>query len=162
MDEQIKKKSGEKKIIKILIVDDHAIVRRGLAQLINHEADLEVCGDAENAGQALDVINNSDINFVILDISLEGMSGLQLCERLKQEHCRLPVLVLSMHNDLYYAKRAFQAGVNGYIVKNDAAENIITAIRRILAGKIYISEKMVAEMMLSGASEMDSIINSSQ
>lgn len=127
---------------KILIVDDHTVVRQGLVLLINQEPDLVVCSEAENASQALEAIENQQVDLVIVDISLDGPNGIQLTERIKSQHPQLPVLVLTMHDEELYVKRAFQAGAKGYITKHEAAETIIIAIRLILSGKDYISETM--------------------
>jgi len=131
-----KRKSG------ILIVDDHAVVRQGLTLLINQEPDLMVCAEAENANKALETIEKQQVDLAIIDISLEGPNGIQLTERIKSQHPNLPVLVLTMHDEEIYVKRAFQAGAKGYVTKHEAAETVITAIHLILSGKDYISETM--------------------
>jgi DNA-binding NarL/FixJ family response regulator len=126
----------------ILIVDDHAVVRQGLRLLINQEPDLVVCAEAENAAQALETIERQHVDLAIIDISLDGPNGIQLTERIKSKHSNLPVLVLTMHDEELYVKRAFQAGAKGYVTKHEAAETVITAIHLILSGKDYISETM--------------------
>jgi DNA-binding NarL/FixJ family response regulator len=132
----------DKRKSRILIVDDHTVVRQGLILLINQEPDLVVCAEAENAGQALEAIEKQQIDLAIIDISLDGPNGIQLTERIKSQYSHLPVLVLTMHDEELYVKRAFQAGAKGYITKHEAAETIITAIRLMLSGKDYISETM--------------------
>lgn len=127
---------------RILIVDDHTVVRQGLTLLIGQEPDLVVCSEAENASQALEAIEKQQVDLAIVDISLDGPNGIQLTERIKSRHPHLPVLVLTMHDEELYVKRAFQAGAKGYITKHEAAETIITAIRLMLSGKDYISETM--------------------
>ncbi len=127
---------------RILIVDDHTVVRQGLTLLIDQEPDLVVCAEAENAGEALETIGRQEVDLAIVDISLDGPNGIQLTERIKSRHPHLPVLVLTMHDEELYVKRAFQAGAKGYITKHEAAETIITAIRLMLSGKDYISETM--------------------
>jgi DNA-binding NarL/FixJ family response regulator len=127
---------------RILIVDDHTVVRQGLTLLIDQEPDLVVCSEAENASQALKAIETQQVDLAIVDISLDGPNGIQLTERIKSQHPHLPVLVLTMHDEELYVKRAFQAGAKGYITKHEAAETIITAIRLMLSGKDYISETM--------------------
>ncbi|MHC4112606.1 MAG: response regulator [Planctomycetota bacterium] len=127
---------------RILIVDDHMVVRQGLTLLIDQEPDLVVCAEAENAGEALETIQKQEVDLAIVDISLDGPNGIQLTERIKSRHPHLPVLVLTMHDEELYVKRAFQAGAKGYITKHEAAETIITAIRLMLSGKDYISETM--------------------
>ncbi|MHC4544785.1 MAG: response regulator [Planctomycetota bacterium] len=127
---------------RILIVDDHTVVRQGLTLLIDQEPDLVVCAEAENATEALETIERQHVDLAIVDISLDGPNGIQLTERIKSQNPHLPVLVLTMHDEELYVKRAFQAGAKGYITKHEAAETIITAIRLMLSGKDYISETM--------------------
>ncbi|MBA7711071.1 Transcriptional regulatory protein DegU [subsurface metagenome] len=146
MNKKKKQKNNGKKA-KILIVDDHSIVRKGLIQLINEEPDLVVCAEAENAAQALEAIEKKQIDLAIVDISLEGTNGIQLTEKIKYQRPQLPVLILTMHDEALYAKRAFQAGAGGYITKQEAAETIITAIRLMLSGKDYISETMTQKFL---------------
>jgi DNA-binding NarL/FixJ family response regulator len=132
---------------RILIVDDHTVVRQGLILLVNQEPDLVVCAEAENASQALEAIEKQHVDLAIVDISLEGTNGIKLTERIKSRHPHLPVLVLTMHDEALYVKRAFQAGAKGYITKHEAAETIITAIRLMLSGKDYISEAMTQKFL---------------
>ncbi|MHC4158465.1 MAG: response regulator [Planctomycetota bacterium] len=141
-----KHKNGVEKN-RILIVDDHSIVRKGLIQLINQEADLMVCAEAENAEQALEAVEKQHVDLAIVDISLEGMNGVQLTEKIKSHHPHLPVLILTMHTEPGYAKQAFQAGAKGYVTKQEAAETVITAIRLMLTGRDYISEKMAQKFL---------------
>jgi DNA-binding NarL/FixJ family response regulator len=133
--------------IRILIVDDHTVVRQGLILLINQEPDLKVCAEAENASQALEVIKKQQFDLAIVDISLDGPNGIQLTERIKAQQPHLPVLVLTMHDEELYIKRAFQAGAKGYVTKHEAAETIITAIRLMLSGKDYISKAMTQKFL---------------
>ena len=142
--EQHNKSKGE---ARILIVDDHAIVREGLAMLINQEPDLVACAKAENAEDALDVLETEQIDLAIVDISLEGRNGLQLTEQIKSQYPQLPVLILTMHDEAIYAKRAFQAGARGYLTKHEAAETIVAAIRLMLTGKDYIGETMTQKLL---------------
>jgi DNA-binding NarL/FixJ family response regulator len=137
---------------RILVVDDHAIVRQGLTRLIEAECDLQVCSEAENAVQALEAVEKQQFDLAIVDISLEGTSGLELTERMKLRCPNLIVLVLSMHDGLLYAQRALRAGAAGYIAKYEAAEKIITAIRRVLSGKIYVSDSRAVKTMSGAAS----------
>ena len=139
-------KTNEKKT-KILIVDDHPIVRQGLAELINHETDMVVCGQAEDISEAMKTIKTSKPDMVIVDILLKESSGLELIKDIKNLYPDLAVLALSMHDESLYAERALRAGARGYIMKAAATENVITAIRRIMDGQIYVSEKMTAKMM---------------
>jgi DNA-binding NarL/FixJ family response regulator len=137
-----RKEHHGKRKSRILIVDDHAVVRQGLRLLINQEPDLVVCADAENAAEALEAIEKQRVDLAIIDISLDGPNGIQLTERIKSQHPNLPVLVLTMHDEELYVKRAFQAGAKGYVTKHEAAGTVITAIRLMLSGKDYISETM--------------------
>lgn len=132
---------------KILIVDDHPIVRQGLAELINHEDDLKVCGDAEDASDALGLIKESEPDMVIVDISLKETSGIELIKDIKAQYPDLSVLALSMYDESLYAERALRAGAKGYIMKAEATENVVTAIRKILSGQIYVSDNMAAKMV---------------
>ncbi len=142
-----KKQQNSDKKIKILIVDDHSIVRKGLTQLINEEPDLVVCAEAENAAQGLEAIEKQQVDLAIVDISLDGTNGIRLTEKIKSRRPHLPVLILTIHDEALYAKRAFQAGAGGYITKQEAAETIITAIRLMLGGKDYISETMTQKLL---------------
>lgn len=131
----------------VLIVDDHPIVRQGLAQLIDQEQDLEVCGQAEDAHEAMQAIHSLHPDMVIVDISLKDTSGMDLIKDLKVRHPDLPVLTLSMHDEAVYGERALRAGARGYIMKQEATENVVTAIRRVLAGELYVSDGMAAKMV---------------
>jgi DNA-binding NarL/FixJ family response regulator len=132
---------------KIVIVDDHPIVRQGLAELINHEDDLVVCGQAEEAPEAVGVIKEIKPDMVIVDISLKETSGMDLIKDIKARYPNLAVLVLSMHDESLYAERALRAGAKGYIMKAEATENVVTAIRKVLSGQIYVSDRMAAKMV---------------
>ena len=131
----------------ILIVDDHPIVRHGLAQLINDEDGLHVCAAAANVSEALEALKSSRPDLVIADLSLGDESGLDLVKTLKTEYPDLPVLVLSMHDEAYYADRVLRAGAMGFIMKQEAAEQMISAIHQVLSGKVYLSESMAASML---------------
>ncbi len=135
------------KTVRIIIVDDHPIVRQGLAELINHEDDLEVCGDAEDSYEAIKVIRELKPDLAIVDISLKQTSGIELLKDIKVQFPDLSVLVLSMHDEALFAERALRAGAKGYIMKQQATDNVITAIRKILDGQIYISEEMSSKML---------------
>jgi len=133
--------------IRILIVDDHPIVRRGLAELLNHEDDFAVCGQAEDYHEALRAIGQLNPNMAVVDISLKETSGLELIKDIHSQHPDLPVLALSMHDETLYAERALRAGAMGYIMKQEATENVIAAIRKILGGEIYVSDRMASRMV---------------
>ena len=117
---------------RILVVDDHPVVRQGLIQLINHEPDIVVFAEAENATQALEALEKDTFGLAIIDISLEGASGLELTEQIKLQFPSLPVLILSMHDDLLYGHRALRVGAASYVAKREAAGKIVTEMRRIL------------------------------
>jgi DNA-binding NarL/FixJ family response regulator len=131
----------------IVIVDDHPIVRHGLAQLINDEPNLHVSGSAATPAEALAVLEEGEPDLVIVDLSLGDESGLDLVKKLHSERPDLPVLVLSMHDEAYYADRVLRAGAMGYIMKQEAAEQMISAIHQVLSGKVYLSESMAASML---------------
>ena len=133
---------------RILLVDDHAVVRYGMAQIINRENDLLVCGEEENAGKALSAIERLKPDLVIADISLKDSSGLELMRNIKAQYEKLPVLVVSAHDESVYAEVAFRAGAMGYLMKGEPLEKVVTAIRRVLSGNIYVSEALSARMLL--------------
>ena len=132
---------------RILLVDDHAVVRFGIAQLINQQGDLEVCGEEEDAGKALSAIGKLRPDLVIADISLKDSSGLELMRNIKAQYSGLPVLVVSAHDESIYAEIAFRAGALGYLMKGDALDMVVSAIRRVLSGNIYVSETLAARML---------------
>ncbi len=132
---------------RILVVDDHPIVRQGLALLINQEADMLVCGEAEEAMGAMHVLASAKPDVLIVDISLNGPDGLDLLKNVRTTHPTLPVLILSMHDESIYAERALRAGANGYIMKQEATEKVLVALRRILAGEIYVSDHIANKML---------------
>jgi len=136
---------------KILIVDDHPVVRLGISQLISEEHDLMVSADAENAQAAMRKLSEGGIDMTIVDLSLESGSGLELIGEIKRMYPDMPVLVLSMHDELLYAERALRSGASGYVMKQAGTETLIKAIRRVLQGKIYLSDDM-ANNLLSKAS----------
>jgi len=132
--------------IKILLVDDHPLVREGLANLIHQQPDLEVCGEAGNEPEALELVRTVQPAVAIVDISLETGSGIELIKSIKALHPYVTVLVLSMHDETLYAERALRAGARGYIMKREAAKRIIQGIRSVLAGQLYVSDKITAAM----------------
>ena len=134
---------------RVVIVDDHPLLRERLAQLINHELDLEVCGEAGNAQDGIQLIRNTGADLAIIDITLKGSSGLELIKSVKALSIGIPVLVLSMHEEALCAERALRAGATGYITKHQAADRIIQAIRRVLAGEVYLSERMTTSFLKS-------------
>ena len=132
---------------RILLADDHAVVRFGTAALINQQRDLEVCGEEEDAAHALSAIEKLKPDLVIADISLKDSSGLELMRNIKAQFPKMPVLVVSSHDESVYAEVAFRAGALGYLMKAEALEKIITAIRRVLSGAIYVSDVLAAKML---------------
>ncbi len=131
----------------VFVVDDHPIVRQGLALLINQEPDLAVCGEAEEMHSALKAIEACRPDILIVDISLNGPDGLELLKNIRITSPRMPVLMLSMHDESIYAERALRAGANGYIMKQEATERVLVALRRILSGEIYVSERIANSML---------------
>jgi len=139
--------SVQAKKCRVLLVDDHPIVRQGLALLIDREADLSVCGEAEGAHSAYHAIETLRPDIVVLDISLSGPDGLDVLKEIRMKTGSLPVLILSMHDESIYAERAMRAGANGYIMKQEATEKVLVAIRRILQGEVYLSDRLTSTML---------------
>jgi DNA-binding NarL/FixJ family response regulator len=132
---------------RVFVVDDHPIVRQGLALLINQEPDLTVCGEAEEAESILSSIAQLEPDIIVLDISLPGSDGIEALKAIRSNHADLPVLILSMHDESIYAERALRAGANGYIMKQEATDTVLVALRRILAGEVYISDRATSKML---------------
>ncbi len=140
---------------RILIVDDHPLVRTGFAQLIGDCPDLEVCGEAADMAEALRQIDNIRPDLAIIDLSLAGGSGLDLIEHIKSRDNNILMLVASMHDETLYAERVLAAGARGFINKQEAQDSIIRAIRQVLSGKVYLSQKMT-DRLLSGMVDANS------
>ncbi len=138
---------GQGKRAGILLVDDHAVVRFGISQLINRQTDMMICGEEEDASKALSSIAVLKPDLVIADISLKDSSGLELMRNIQAQYPGLPVLVMSVHDESIYAEIAFRAGAAGYLMKEEALEKILTAVRRVLSGAIYVSEALGAKML---------------
>lgn len=132
---------------KVVIVEDHPLFRERLALLINKEPDMEVCGEADNIRQAMEVIQSTKPDAAVLDITLKGSSGLELLKDLKAQSIELPVLVLSMHDESLYAERAIRAGAKGYITKDEASDKVMMAIRKVMGGEIYLSEGTTSRIL---------------
>ncbi len=132
---------------RVLVVDDHPMLREGLAQLIGNEPDLSVCGEAENAHEAIAKVNALKPDLVLADITLPGKSGLEFIKDAQAMRPGLPVLVVSMHDESVFAERVLRAGGRGYIMKQEGGKKLMEAIRRVLAGHIYVSEKMSAKIL---------------
>jgi len=127
---------------RILLVEDHQVVRQGIVQLIGQEADLEVCGEASDANEAMEQIARAKPDVVIIDISLPGMNGIELLKHLKVEHPGLPAVVLSMHDEALYAERALRAGALAYVMKKESSDELLLAIRKAREGQVHVSEKV--------------------
>lgn len=132
--------------VRILIVDDHPIVREGMASFLREQSNLHLCCEASNAVEALAAMKNCRHDLAIVDISLEGDSGLDLIKLLRREYPQLAILTLSMHDETAFAERALQAGANGYLMKQKGTQNILAAVQQILAGNIYLSENMLSTL----------------
>jgi DNA-binding NarL/FixJ family response regulator len=132
---------------KVFVVDDHPMVRERLGELIALEGDLEVCGEAEDAATALRRIGQLQPDVAVVDISLKDTYGIELVKDLKEREGHIPVLVLSMHDEAQYGERAIRAGARGYLNKQEASRKVIAAIRAILNGEIYVSERMKSAML---------------
>ncbi len=139
--------SSSNKVARILIVDDHPIVRRGLAQLISQEPDLEVCGEAADIADAVEEVRAKSPDLAVIDISLKSGSGIELIKQIKSMNSAVKLLVSSMYDESLYAERALRAGAMGYINKEQALDNIIDAIRQVLRGRVYLSRDMTNQML---------------
>src|SRR3954470_8042310 len=131
---------------RILLVDDHPMVRERLAAAIHEEPDLIVCGEAEDRFTALEMISQKKPNLVIVDLTLKQSHGLELIKDIQNQHPELTILVVSMHDELLHAERVIRAGARGYITKQEATDKIMVAIRTVLRGEVYMSEKMAARI----------------
>ena len=136
---------------RIVLVDDHPLFRKGLEQLIASHGGFVVCAEAANAATAMEVIRRVSPDLAIVDLSLPGANGIELIKNIRAEFAKLPVLVLSMHDESLYAVRALRAGANGYVMKQEALENVITAIGEVLAGRPYLSRDMSAKLITNVA-----------
>jgi DNA-binding NarL/FixJ family response regulator len=138
---------NEKNKAKVMIVDDHAIVRQGMAMLINHEPDLMACCQAEKIEQAVAANRACRHDMAIIDMSLEGASGLELVRRLQFEFPDLAILMLSMHDESIYAEMALKAGARGYVMKQEATDTLLQAMRQVLQGDLYVSDRLRSQML---------------
>jgi DNA-binding NarL/FixJ family response regulator len=132
---------------KILIVDDHPLTRRGMAQLISQEADLMVCGEAGDGERALAMIDSLKPHLVLIDVTLPRKPGLELIKEIRAQHSDILLLVVSMHDESLYAERALRAGARGYLMKNEGGDKLIEAIRHVLSGKIFLSESLSDQIL---------------
>ena len=133
-------------MIRVLIADDHAVVRRGLRQILAETKDIAVTGEAETGFQAIKIARQDTFDVMLLDVSLPDKNGIEVLKQAKKEHPRLAVLMLSMHTEREFAVRALKAGASGYLTKQSAPEQLITAIRHVAAGKKYVSPALAEEL----------------
>src|SRR6266540_632279 len=136
---------------RIVIVDDHPLFRKGLEELIHSDGAFAVCGEAGNASEAMGVIRKLDPDLVIVDLSLPGANGIELIKNIRAEFPKLPILVLSMHDESLYALRALRAGAEGYVMKHEAMANVIQAIHEVFSGRPYLSPTMAAQVITRAA-----------
>jgi len=141
------KMKPDAKNIRVVIVDDHPVVRQGLSLLMEHENDMAFVGEAECTADALKVLEETRPDVAVVDISLRDSSGIELVKDIRIRWPEMLVLVLSMHDESFYAERVLRAGARGYVTKDEAGEKVITAIRRILTGEVYLSERMSSKML---------------
>jgi len=133
---------------RVFIVDDHPLVREGLTNLINGQNDLIVCGEAKGSAEAIEGIEEERPDVAVIDISLTNESGLELIKHLVRQFPEVAVVVLSMHDETLYAERALRAGARGYVMKHETSKNVLASVRRVLAGGVYVSERIVNKMAL--------------
>jgi len=150
-------------MIKVIIVDDHPVVRRGLKQIIEDEPDMQVAGEAKNAGECFSLVRKTDCTLVLLDITLPDKSGFDVLKQLKYEHPNLPVLILSVHPEDQYGLRLINAGASGYLMKEGAPDELVKAIRKVNAGGKYVSaslaEKLVSHLDASDKPPHENLSN---
>jgi two-component system, NarL family, response regulator NreC len=132
---------------RVLLVDDHPILRHGIAQLIGRDPELAVCGEAGSVDEALLLLNELQVDIMVVDLSLENRSGLELIKASKASHPHVKSLVLSMHDERLHAERALRAGARGYVMKQEATRKIVTALRSVRAGNIYLSDAIATELL---------------
>ena len=141
-------------MIKVIVVDDHPVVRRGLKQIIEDEPDMKVAGEAKNAGECFSLVQKTDCTLVVLDITLPDRNGFDVLKQLKYEHPNLPILILSVHPEEQYGLRFIKAGASGYLMKEGAPDELVKAIRKVNAGGKYISASL-AEKLVSRLDAFD-------
>lgn len=142
---------------RILIVEDHEVFRLGIKELINHEPDLYVCGEAEDVGEARSLIRDLNPDMAVVDITLKSSNGIDLIKEMADCRQNMKVLVLSMHDELVYAERSLQAGAQGYIMKQETSRSIVKAIRHILKGNIYVSQNIMGNLLKRVRTGQDSL-----
>jgi DNA-binding NarL/FixJ family response regulator len=141
---------------RIFVVEDHPIFRLGLSKLIGLEPDLTLCGEAGNTGHALEALRHVEADVVVVDISLPGANGMELVKSLRAEHPKLPILILSAHDENLYALRALRAGAAGFLMKRESGDSFIPALRAVLAGKIWVSSAFGQQLIYKIASGANS------
>jgi DNA-binding NarL/FixJ family response regulator len=144
--------------VRIFIVEDHPLFREGIAQLINNEDDLEGCGHAASGPEASKMIEQTSPDLIIVDITLKESCGIELTKEINKKYPEMPVLVLSMHDEVIFADRVLKAGARGYITKQESTDNVIRAIRRVLGGKMFISDDMMDHFLnryMSGGKDIN-------
>jgi len=141
--------TGSGNPITVMLVEDHAIFREQLSELINRQPDMKVCGQTDRAADALQMIETEQPSIVLVDITLKGPGGLELLKDIKARDLRVPALVLSMHDELLYAERVLKAGARGYITKHETSKEVLSAIRRVVAGEVYLGTRMSARVLES-------------
>ena len=141
--------------IKVLIVDDHPILREGLSTLINGQSDLMVCGESKNGQEALAAVKALKPDLAVVDISMRGMNGIELIKRIRALDKRCQVVVLSMHEESVYAERALRAGARSYVMKQEVHGSVLQAIRKVMAGEIWVSEAMANRLISNIAIDTD-------
>ena len=150
-------------MIRVLIVDNHAVVRRGLKEILERELEGSICDEAENAEQAITKVRGQDCDLVILDIKMPGRSGIDVLRDIRQERRELPVLIFSVHPEDQYARRVLKAGARGYMNKENSPEELIKAIKRILAGGRYVSpalaERLAWDLSESGGQQVHEVLS---
>ena len=142
-------------MIRLLLADDHALVREGLKRILAAASDIEVVGEAANGDETLALVKQHDFDLALVDLSMPGLSGLDLVKRLRLEKPKLRILVLSMHGESQYAARALKAGASGYLTKDSAAAQLLGAIRKVAGGGVHISESAAAQLLGPGGSSSD-------
>ncbi|MBU0677224.1 MAG: response regulator transcription factor [Verrucomicrobia bacterium] len=148
---------------RVLLVDDHPIVRQGVASLLRQEEDMEICAEAESGPEALEALRTHNPSVIIVDISLRGSDGLELTKAIRGL-CKIPILIMSMHDEAIYAERALRAGANGYIMKQEVAHQIVDALRCVIAGDTYVSasvrQSLLREFVRKGRTAASGSIDS--
>lgn len=142
-------------MIRIVLADDHLIVRRGLKQILGEEVDFEVVGEAADGGQTLKLVQESSFDVLVLDMSMPGRSGVELIKLIKTEKPRLPILVLTMHQEEQYAVRAIKSGAKGYLTKESAPEQLVSAIRKLAAGGAFITPAVAERIAMDFGAPTD-------